>query len=188
MAERLIDFISRFIQMFVFVRTVDCYEKAVLLRLGKYKRTLQPGPHLVFPFMIDAVLKANVVTDTMELPPQAFATKDDIDCVATAVVTFNIRDVAKFLLEVEDAESVLSDATRGPIRQVLCSKSWPELQSGGTAVDEEITKAARKKAFQFGIEITNVSLSDLIRTTAHRVLLGGTITQTPGRHHQILDN
>lgn len=185
MIERLVELVSQFIQLFVFMRVVDCYEQAVLLRLGKFKKVLQPGPHFVIPFMVDTVLKANAVMDTMELPPQAFATRDGIDCVTTAVVTFRIRDISKFLLEVEDAESVLADATRGPIRQVLCAKTWTELQEGGSAIDEEITKVARRKAFQLGVEITNVSLSDLIRTTAYRVLLGGTLMQTTNKQQSM---
>jgi regulator of protease activity HflC (stomatin/prohibitin superfamily) len=177
MVERLVEFLSQFIQLFVFVRVVDCYEQAVLLRLGKFKRVLQPGPHFVVPFAVDSVLKANVVIDTLELPPQAFATRDGVDCVATAIVSYRIRDIAKFLLEVENAESVLADATRGPIRQVLCSKTWNELQTSGSTLDDEIWKAARRKAFQWGIELTSVSLSDLVRAQAFRVLLGGNLMQ-----------
>ncbi len=172
MAERLLELISQFFQLFVFMRIVDCYEQGVLLRLGKFKGVLQPGPHFVFPFAIDNVLKANVVMDTLELPPQAFVTRDGVDCVATAVVTFKIRDIAKFLLEVEKAETVLADATRGPIRQVLCNQTWEYLQTG-PGLDEEICKVARRKAFQWGIEITAVSLSDLARASTHRVLLSG---------------
>ena len=171
------DLISRCAQLFVFMRIIDCYEQGVLLRLGHFKKVLQPGLHFVIPFNVDNVMRANVVMDALELEPQAFVTRDGVDCVATAIVTYKIRDIAKFLTEVENAESVLADSTRGPIRQVLCSKSFVELQTSGPSLDEEITKSARRKAFQFGIEVTNVSLSDLVRSQAYRLLVSGNLSQ-----------
>lgn len=177
MLDRLVDLLARCAQLFVFVRIIDCYEQGVLLRLGRFKRTLEPGPHFVIPFAVDSVMRAHVVVDAMELEPQAFVTRDGIDCVATAIVTYKIHDIAKFLIGAENAESVLADATRGPIRQVLCSKSFKELQGSDVSLEEEITKAARRKAFQLGIEVTNISLSDLARSQAYRLLLSGNLAQ-----------
>ncbi len=178
MLDRLVEVATKFAQLFIFLRVIDCYERGVLLRMGKFKRTLEPGPHFVVPFSVDNVLRARVVIDTMELPPQSFTTTDGVDCVATAIVTYKIRDIAKFFLEAEDAESVLSDSTRGPIRQVLRTKSWRALKSGD-GLDDEITRAARRKAFQFGIEITNICLSDLVRAKAFRLLLGENLLPGP---------
>lgn len=186
MLDRLVDLAAKFAQLFVFLRIIDCYEQGVLLRLGKFRRILEPGAHFVIPFCVDSVMRAHVVIDTLELSPQAFVTKDGVDCVATAIVTYKIRDIAKFLIEAEDAESVLADATRGPIRQILCGRSFAELQGAHPGLEDEITKAARRKAFQLGIEITNVSLSDLVRAQAFRILIGGNLLQHTSKHQQII--
>lgn len=183
MIDRLVDLATRLANLFVFVRVIECYERGVLLRLGKFRCVLDPGLRFIVPFGVDVIHHARVVLDTMELPPQAFVTRDDVDCVATAIVTFKVRDIRKFLLETEDAEGVLADSTRAAIRHVLCNRTMAELRSG-ESLDEDITATARRKAFNYGIEIVNVSLSDLVRAKALRLLVSGNAAL---RHDKVPD-
>lgn len=170
MFNRLIDLIIDFVGLFYFTTVILDYEKAVVLRLGRYKKTLDPGFHFVMPFAIDTVLKDNVVFETTDLPAQSITTKDGKNIVASAVVGWRTRDIRKLLIDVEDAETVLTDAGRGSVRQVLCSKTWHEIQTGGDTLDEELTKAIRTKAFRWGIEVVDVTFSDLCRTMVLRLV------------------
>ena len=173
--NRLIELLVNFLELFYFVVVVDCYERAVVLRLGKYNRTLDPGPHWKLPLAIDDVLKANVVRETQELPAQAFTTSDGVDAVASAVVTFCVRDVKRLLLDTEDAEGVLASASRGAILRVLRSRTWASLQAGDD-LDEAITTEVRRLAFKWGIEVERVELSDLTRATTYRLLVDGSMS------------
>jgi regulator of protease activity HflC (stomatin/prohibitin superfamily) len=176
MFDRLIDLFINFLELFYIFTVVDQYERAVVLTLGKKRRkVLEPGPHLIWPLRIDQVLKVNVVLETKDLPAQAFTTKDNINAVCSAVVSMTIRDPAKLLLEVEEAETVLVDASRGLIRKTLCSRQWQELVDLGNELDAIITRDVRLQAFNWGIEVHKVHLADFVKAQTVRLIHNGTV-------------
>ena len=170
MFNKLIELLIDFVGLFYVGTVVDQYERAVVLRLGKFKRELGPGFHWLWPLAIECALKANVVPESNDLPAQAITTADGKNVVFSAVVVYQVRDVRKLLLETEDAETVLADASRGTLRRALCALDWDELRRGGEQLDQELTQAVRSKAFRWGIEVLSVSLSDLSRTAVLRLV------------------
>ena len=182
MLNRLIDLLLDLIALFYFGTVVAVYERAVVLRLGKFSRELQPGFHWVWPFAIEEVLKVNVVPESNDLPAQALTTADGRNIVASAVVVYRVRDVRKLLLETEDAETVLADASRGTIRQHLCRLTWDEIRQPGSKIDDDLTRAVRSNAFRWGIEVLSVMLSDLSRTAVLRL-----VHDTDSRRSQFVD-
>lgn len=174
MFARIFEIIIAFVESFYFMTTVMEFERAVLLRRGRYRRTLEPGWRFFIPFGVDEILKVNVVRETAELPAQAFTTIDGVCAVATAIITFRISDVKKHLLETEDAEEVLADASRGPILRILRMKKWQDLVKAED-LDDEITKAVRRPAFRWGVEVEAVTLSDLTRARTLRLLVDGAL-------------
>ena len=172
---KIVDFILGIIENFYFLCVIDQYERAVVLRFGKFSREIGPGLHAYWPFGIEDVYKENVVLETQDLPAQAFTTKDGVNAVASAVVTLTIKDIKKLLLEVEDAETVLTNASRGLIRNALCTRTWKELQTMGLELDDLITAAVRRPAFKWGIEVHKVQLSDLVKASTMRIIHDGTL-------------
>ena len=51
------------------IRIINQYERGIVLRLGKYRRTLGPGLRLIFPY-IDKMAKVDVRTTPMDIPKQ----------------------------------------------------------------------------------------------------------------------
>lgn len=160
MLDRLFDLIIQFLQIFQFWVVITEYERGVVLHFGRFHgRVLDPGLHWRWPFHIDEVHFDNVVTRTYMLPPQALTTKDDRTVSVTAVVTSNIRDIKKALLEVEGVEHALQDSCSAAVGEHVGSLSWEELR--GAPAAKELLTVCRKQAFKYGIEIERVQLSDL---------------------------
>jgi len=167
MFDRLIDLILGSLQAFVFFVVIDEYEKGVILRLGRYHRTIEPGFHFIAPLFIDRVLADTVVPTTKVLGTQSLTTQDGISVVLEAVVTYRTHDVKRLLLEVENAEAAMRDACYGVISRAVTYAQWDDLRT--EAFTEQLTKAVRKRAFGFGIEVQAVQLGDLARSKSIRL-------------------
>jgi len=172
LVSKFIDLIISMAEFFKIGTKVFSYEKAVVFRMGKPHRDLTtPGWHWMIPFWIETVWTENAVMATADLPAQSFTTKDGKPLTISAVVAWRIKDIRKFVCDVEDAESVLADSSRGVLRDVLANLNWTEIASGGDELDERLTQKVRKKAFKWGIEVKNVYLSDLCGARPYRVFL-----------------
>jgi regulator of protease activity HflC (stomatin/prohibitin superfamily) len=157
--DRFVQFIVDFAQLFVFWVVINEYERGILLRLGIYRGNLGPGFHWIIPFSIDHVLVDNVVTRTTDLTPQSLTTKDNKTVSVRAVVTSNIRDIKKALLEVEGMDHALKDSCAAAVGDYVKGLTWEELR--GDASVEILTKLCRKNAWRYGVEIERVQLADL---------------------------
>jgi regulator of protease activity HflC (stomatin/prohibitin superfamily) len=158
--DRLIDVLIQCVNFFIPWAVLNEYERGVLLRFGHFKRELGPGFHWCIPFAIDHVMVDNVVTRTHTLPPQTLTTKDGRTVSVTAVITANIGNVRKALLEVENMDHALLDACSGAVGQHVAATDWDDLRKHDA--NETLTKACRQNtARRYGVEIERVQLADL---------------------------
>jgi regulator of protease activity HflC (stomatin/prohibitin superfamily) len=167
MFDRLIDLLLSSLQAFQFLTVIDAYQKGVVLRLGKYHRTLEPGLHAIWPFYVERVLTDDVVPTTKGFDAQSLVTKDGVSVVVCAVVTFKTRDVKRLLLEVENAAAAMRDATYGVVGERVCDTEYADLNT--SQFRDSVTKAVRRRAFDYGIEVTSVQFADLSRARSVRL-------------------
>ena len=168
MFDKLIDLLVQFIHLFKPWTVVNCYERTVILRLGKFRGIAGPGFHWMIPFGVEHSLSVNVVPETMIVGPQSLTTKCGASVVISSVVTFQIEDVCKFLLEVEGAHQVIEDSAIGIVSRFIMERSWLQLQE--MDIGNELTKAIRRQAKRYGVEIIAVQVSDFTRSRSIRLL------------------
>lgn len=169
MFERLIDLILSGWNRLSPAEIVQVYEGGVVLRLGKYQRTVGPGLVWKWP-VIDTVFLANTVITTMRLLPQSLTTKDDVGVVIAAMVRFQIVDVKPYVTEVYDQKDVLADITMGSIRRTVLKLTYKELVEGEP--ETTVAKLVRDSVNRYGFKVHNVTFIDLARVRSLR-LIGG---------------
>jgi regulator of protease activity HflC (stomatin/prohibitin superfamily) len=147
---------------------IEEFQRGVLLRWGKFHRELEPGLHWLVPLR-DQVLVDNVVDRTTSLPAQSLVTKDGRQIVIGCAVTSSIRDIRKALVGVESVDHALVDSCAGTIAESVTSAAWDELATA--EFREKVTKACRKNAWRYGIEIERVQLVDISISPSVRVWL-----------------
>jgi regulator of protease activity HflC (stomatin/prohibitin superfamily) len=158
MFEKLIDVIMTFIEeIFPFI-IINQYDLGVILRFGKYSRTLEPGFHWKIPF-VDRGLTHTVVTTTLSIPAQSVTTKDEKPVVVKSVVKYNIDNIKDFLLEVYDAKDAISDMTQSIIREQINGRNWSECND--KEFDNTVTKKLRTEMKKWGIFIQKVTMTDI---------------------------
>jgi len=143
------------------------FEAGVLIRLGKYKRNLEPGFHLVWPFHIDKVWHEHTTARTDHLTGLATTTTDGKSIGFDAVVTWKINDIRKALLEVTDLKDAIADTCSGQIGTTLAECDWASIRVDQTS--EQLTKACRARGWKWGVEILNVQLSGVAVVRNFRV-------------------
>ncbi len=143
------------------------YEQAVLLRFGKFKGVLTPGLHFKLPFF-DEVIDQHVVVTTLSLDAQSLYTRDKQNIVVKGVIKYKISDVKIFLLEVFDAQDALADMSQSIIKNVIMAMTLDECTD--SELDNILTKKVRVEARKWGVDIQQVTLTDLAPIKSFRLI------------------
>lgn len=167
MFDRLIDLITNWIEQLLPFFIVRDYEECVVLRFGKFHRTVTKGFHWRIPF-VDEPMTQHVVVTTLNLSPQSLYTTDKQNIVVKGVIKYRISDVQTFLLEVYDAQDAISDMTQSIIKNIVMSKTMDECID--PEIDNTLTKKARVEAKKWGVEIQQVTLTDLAPIRSFRLI------------------
>jgi regulator of protease activity HflC (stomatin/prohibitin superfamily) len=175
MFDKIVEILNSWWHQILPITIVSHYQEAVLLRMGKFKAVLKPGLHFKIPFF-DEVLDQYVVVTTLSLPAQSLYTKDRQNIVAKGVIKYKISDVKIFMLEVYDAKDALSDMTTAIIKQIITDLSLEECLNAD--IDNTLTKKARVEARKWGVEIQQVTLTDLAPIRSYRLISDSILNKT----------
>lgn len=133
------------------------WEGGVLLRAGKFKRTVGPGPCWKIPG-IDELVTTHTCATT-ERVTQCVTTKDNSRVAVTTVIKYAIKDVRPYLLEIWDRTDVLSDVVSGAVEHTVSSLTLDELMTG--APENLVIDITRRKVNQWGFKILEITFADL---------------------------
>jgi regulator of protease activity HflC (stomatin/prohibitin superfamily) len=167
MFDKLIEIITNWWLQLTPIIIIRDYEEAVLLRFGKFKTVFKPGIHFKIP-LFDEVIDQHVVITTLSLNAQSLYTKDYQNIVVKGVIKYKISDVKTFLLEVYDAQDALSDMSQSIIKNVIMSMTIVECTD--IELDNVLTKKVRVEAKKWGVEVQQVTLTDLAPIRSYRLI------------------
>ncbi len=83
------------------VRIVAEYERGVIFRLGRVMGAKGPGLFFIIP-LIDRMVKVNLQTVTLDIPPQDVITKDNVTLRVNAVTYFNVIDPVRAVVAIQN--------------------------------------------------------------------------------------
>lgn len=157
MFARLIDILVQIWTRLLPFVVVDEFEAGVVLRLGRFHRSLRPGFHWQWP-LIERALKTNTCPYLHDLPAQSVGA-----FVFRAVVTYRVVDARLFLLGVEDGRSALEDAALGVLaRHAAKAKPDEALRSALTEI--------RRRVKHWGIEVERIAFADHTKADTFRLI------------------
>jgi membrane protease subunit HflK len=142
--------------------TVDQQERSVVLRLGKYSETVQPGLQWNPP-LIDNVTKVNV-TAVRDVDLRALMLTEDENIVQVGLsVQYIVSNPKDFLLEVRDPEGTLLQATESALRHVVGGSEMHSVLTEGRALlalDIESRLQNYLNGYQTGLEVIKVNIEN----------------------------
>jgi len=157
MFDKLIDFLIEILDKALPCFIVNQFDAGILLRRGLFVKTLKGGFYLKIPFL-DEVYTHTIVTTTLSLPTQSLMTSDRKHLVVKAIIKYKVSDIKTLLLEVYDAVDAISDTTQGIIKDVIMDCSSADITKD---IDDVITTKSRREAKKWGIEIIEVTLTNI---------------------------
>jgi len=155
--EAFIDFIKSFIHLFRFWIVLDPDEKGVQIRAGKFRKVLEPGWHFMLPGGWDKARVDDVTPSTLDLGLQDVESKDGKQVTLTAILLWQITDIKKIKLEVQDAEDALTDSASGYITEMIQSHNWDEIRKPD--FPRKLKPEIQKQAREWGIRVRKVQFN-----------------------------
>ena len=136
------------------------WEEAIILRLGKYNRSIRAGLFLKIP-MIEKVIKRDMRIRTLDIPKQEVITKDNISVKIDAVVFMKVIDSLKSIVKIQDFEYSVKQYAQTTLRNVVGRYDLDDLLSKREEVAKEIRKIVDEIAVEWGVDIIQVELQDI---------------------------
>src|ERR1700740_3225516 len=147
--------------MLGFVRIFREYERGVMFRLG---RLLDPprGPGIVWKIpIVDQVIKVDLRTITLMIPPQEVITKDNVPARVNAVAYFRIVDPNAAITQVENFMVATSQVAQTTLRSVLGQHSLDELLSEREKINTILQGIIDESTAPWGIKVSIVEVKDV---------------------------
>ena len=167
MFERLIDLLASgwdYIAPFV---VIDAYQGAVVLRFGRYSRTLEAGFHWKWP-LAERAIEVDTCLTTLRLAPQTLTSHDGKSLVVAAIVKYRIVDPKPYVIGILDQVDVLADVSMGAIAQ--CVRAVDAATLFSDPPEGKVATAIRRQVNRFGFEIEAVTFTDLGRVNSLRLI------------------
>ncbi|MBR0480463.1 SPFH domain-containing protein [Candidatus Saccharibacteria bacterium] len=142
------------------IRIVNQYERGIVLRLGKYSRTLSPGMRVIIPY-IDKMVKVDVRTTPMDIPKQEVITKDNVTVNVDAIVYFKVLNAEKAVLETTNYTYATSTFAQTALRDVTGNFDLDEILSKRDEISMKIREIVDAQTDKWGIDIENVKLQNI---------------------------
>jgi regulator of protease activity HflC (stomatin/prohibitin superfamily) len=139
------------------IRIVYEYEKAIVFRLGKYSRTLNPGFNFLIP-IIERTEYVDIRTRVIDVPSQDTITKDNISIRVDAVLYFKVTSAESSVIEVRDFISATSQLAQTTMRNMIGEATLDELLSNREEISEKIRIIVDKATDPWGVKVESVEL------------------------------
>jgi len=142
------------------VRIVNEYERGVIFSLGRIKGAKGPGLFFLVPIR-DKMIKVDLRTVTMDVPPQDVITRDNVPARVNAVVYFRVVDPNKSVIEVENYVLATSQISQTTLRSVLGQKDLDDLLTNREQINEELQTIIDDQTDPWGIKVSVVEVKDV---------------------------
>ena len=146
--------------LFVRPKIINQFERGVVLKMGKYQKTFNPGIHLIIP-ILQKVTKVDVRTRTCDIPPQEVITKDNVTVKVDAVVYMRVLNPEKAVLEIANFSTATSNFVASALRDVTGNFELDDLLGKREEIAEQLKQIVDTQTDKWGIDIESVRLQNI---------------------------
>src|SRR5690348_11183186 len=144
----------------LFIRILREYERGVVFRLGRLLPQKGPGVAFLIP-IVDRIVKVDLRTVTLTIPPQDVITKDNVPVRVNAVAYFRIIDPKAAIVQVENFMVATSQIAQTTLRSVLGQHVLDELLSEREKINAILQGIIDEATAPWGIKVSIVEVKDV---------------------------
>ncbi len=143
------------------VKVAREYERGIVFRLGRLlPQPKGPGLFFLIP-IVDRMVRVDLRTITLNIPPQEVITKDNVPVRVNAVAYFRIVDPAAAIVQIENFMVATSQIAQTTLRSVLGQHSLDELLSEREKINAILQEIIDEATAPWGIKVSIVEVKDV---------------------------
>jgi regulator of protease activity HflC (stomatin/prohibitin superfamily) len=146
---------------FASLRIANEYERGVVFRLGRLIALRGPGLFFIIPFGVDRLVKIDLRTITLEVPPQEVITNDNVTAKVNAVIYFQVIDARKAVTQVLNYINATSQIAQTTLRAALGQATLDELLANREKINQNLQKIIDEQTEPWGIKVAVVEIKDV---------------------------
>ena len=143
--------------LFLAIKILREYERAVVFTLGRFTGVRGPGLILLIPF-VQQMVRRDLRTIVQDVPSQDVITRDNVSVKVNAVLYFRIVDPEKATIQVVDFLQATSQLAQTTLRSVLGKHELDELLSERDKLNNDIQEILDSQTDAWGIKVINVEI------------------------------
>ncbi len=140
------------------VRVIRQQRVGVVERLGKFKRTLDPGPHLVVPILDKVRYNLDMRENVVPFPPQGVITEDNLMVNIDSVIYFQIIDPVRAAYEAQDYIKAIEQLTMTTLRNIIGGLDLEQTLTSREEINQKLRLVLDEATGKWGIKVNRVEL------------------------------
>jgi regulator of protease activity HflC (stomatin/prohibitin superfamily) len=142
------------------IRVLREYERGVVFRLGRLLGAKGPGLILLIP-VIDRMVRVDLRTVTLNIPPQEIITHDNVPARVNAVAYFRVVEAVDSVVNVERFLEATSQISQTTLRSVLGKADLDMLLAERERLNEDLQRIIDEQTEPWGIKVSVVEIKDV---------------------------
>jgi regulator of protease activity HflC (stomatin/prohibitin superfamily) len=135
--------------------------EALIERLGRYHRKLEPGLNYIIPFIDRVAVEDTTREQVLDIEPQQAITKDNIAVEVDAVVFWQIMDLEKAYYAVEDVEGALENLVLTALRSTIGDLELDQTYSSKGDVSRRLLQQLDEATAGWGVKVLRVEVQNI---------------------------
>src|SRR4051812_49068121 len=142
------------------VKVLNEYERGVVFRFGRIIGAKGPGLIILIP-VVDRMVRVDMRTVTLDVPPQDVISKDNVTIKVNAVVYFRVVEPNRSIVEVENYLLATSKLAQTTLRSVLGQVELDELLSSRDSINHRLKEILDAQTEPWGVKVSNVEVKQI---------------------------
>lgn len=136
------------------------WERAVVLRLGKFHSVRGPGLFFIIP-VVETVRIVDTRVQAVDIPQQHMITRDNVPVSINGVLFFRVTKPEDSVMRVQDYRYVISQYAQTSLRDLIGQMSLDDLLTEREQIAERIEAAVEEDTQEWGLEVTGLRIQDV---------------------------
>ncbi len=139
------------------IKIVQQHEKGLVERFGRYYRTLDPGFHMIIPF-IERIRRVDMREQVVDVPPQEVITKDNVVVTVDAVVYYQATDPVKLAYNVANFLIAATKLAQTNLRNVIGDMDLDDALTSRETINAELRQILDEATDVWGTRVVRVEI------------------------------
>jgi hypothetical protein len=147
--------------LIISIRVLDEWERAIILRLGKFHKVKGPGLFFLLPFIDRVSQIVDLRIRVSDFTAETTLTRDSVTVTVDALCFWLVWDAEKAVLEVQDYEDAVILSSKTALRNAVSTHDLSVFLEENDKIQESIRHTVDKKTTEWGITIQYIEITDI---------------------------